>query len=209
MAQAASPHRTRFLVASQAELVTLGLQRLIGAMPGAEVIATARDMDALHAELRACTPDVLIVDTAFAASLEAAATSCAVPRILLIGPKPHPGRAGARFAACGYICERDDLDRICVALEKAAHCEASCTDPPCGHACALWPPRPALPLTTREREVFDLIGRGLGSNAIAGALTLSVKTVETHRENIKRKLGLANAGELIHAAHRWAAGERP
>ena len=51
-------------------------------------------------------------------------------------------------------------------------------------------------LSDREMHVFHLLGSGLGPKKIAHALNLSVKTIETYRENIKHKLGL-NSGEAL------------
>jgi DNA-binding CsgD family transcriptional regulator len=64
---------------------------------------------------------------------------------------------------------------------------------------------PAEQLTDRELEVLDLIAKGLGSREIANALHLSIKTVESHREHIKTKLGLTRAAELINYALNWAS----
>ena len=58
-------------------------------------------------------------------------------------------------------------------------------------------------LSNRELEVFGLIGQGYKPREIAQQLNLSVKTVETHREHIKRKLSLENAAELTRAAIEW------
>jgi len=58
-------------------------------------------------------------------------------------------------------------------------------------------------LTDREFEVFRLIGQGVGTRDIARHLSLSVKTVEVHRANIKHKLGLKGATELVRHAVRW------
>jgi DNA-binding NarL/FixJ family response regulator len=58
-------------------------------------------------------------------------------------------------------------------------------------------------LSDRELEVFGLIGQGLSTSKIAERLHLSVKTVETHREKIKRKLQLATGGELVRHAVQW------
>ncbi len=55
-------------------------------------------------------------------------------------------------------------------------------------------------LSDREMHVFQLIGSGLGTKKIAHALNLSVKTIESHRENIKRKLGLNSGRQLIERA---------
>ncbi|MCF7855110.1 MAG: response regulator transcription factor [Candidatus Pacebacteria bacterium] len=59
-------------------------------------------------------------------------------------------------------------------------------------------------LSDRELEVFELIGRGLQTRQIAEKLHLSVKIIETHRANIKRKLDLGNAIELLQYATQWA-----
>lgn len=63
-------------------------------------------------------------------------------------------------------------------------------------------------LSNRELEVFWLIGQGRSTAEIAKQLNLSVKTVETHREKIKRKLGLASAGELMRHAVQWDLEQR-
>jgi DNA-binding NarL/FixJ family response regulator len=57
-------------------------------------------------------------------------------------------------------------------------------------------------LSSREREIFDLIVRGFTNAAIAKQLFISVKTVETHRTRIMRKLDVHNVGELIRLAAR-------
>jgi DNA-binding NarL/FixJ family response regulator len=58
-------------------------------------------------------------------------------------------------------------------------------------------------LSDREMHVFQLLGSGLGTKKLAEALKLSVKTIESHRENIKRKLGLRSGAELTGQATAW------
>ena len=58
-------------------------------------------------------------------------------------------------------------------------------------------------LTDREFEVFQLIGQGLSTTEMAEKLHVSVKTIEVHRVNIKNKLGVPTAPELIRFAVRW------
>ncbi len=62
-------------------------------------------------------------------------------------------------------------------------------------------------LSDREFEVFRLIGEGQGTRDIAHKLHLSVKTVEAHRANIKEKLNLQSATELVRHAVRWVEAE--
>ncbi len=58
-------------------------------------------------------------------------------------------------------------------------------------------------LSDREIEVFELLGEALSSRQIGERLGLSPKTVETHRENIKQKLGLESGRELLRRAVQW------
>jgi DNA-binding NarL/FixJ family response regulator len=72
-------------------------------------------------------------------------------------------------------------------------------------------PGPASPvdaLSDREFEVFELIGQGMQMRDIAARLHLSVKTVEAHREHIKKKFDLDSANELLTYAVRWTQLER-
>lgn len=62
-------------------------------------------------------------------------------------------------------------------------------------------------LTDRELHVFQQIALGLSMREIAEAMGLSVKTIETYRENIKRKLSIRSASELVRYATNWAAGQ--
>jgi DNA-binding NarL/FixJ family response regulator len=62
-------------------------------------------------------------------------------------------------------------------------------------------------LSNRELEVFIMLGKGLSTHKIASALHLSSKTVDTHRDNIKKKLGLQDSFELIQQAITWVMGE--
>jgi DNA-binding NarL/FixJ family response regulator len=64
-------------------------------------------------------------------------------------------------------------------------------------------------LSDRELQVFHLIGQGVGTRKIAETLRLSVKTIESHRENIKRKLKLEDAAELVQYAVSWHQNETP
>ena len=68
---------------------------------------------------------------------------------------------------------------------------------------------PVQKLSDREFEVLQLVGLGVGTRAISEQLHLSIKTVEVHRANIKGKLGLKNATELLRFATRWVDAQGP
>jgi len=62
-------------------------------------------------------------------------------------------------------------------------------------------------LSDRELQVFSSIGKGMSTQEIAEMFHLSVKTIQTYREHIKRKLGLRNATDLVHHATHWVESE--
>lgn len=68
---------------------------------------------------------------------------------------------------------------------------------------------PVESLSDREFEVFQLVGQGQGTRQIAQHLHLSIKTVEVHRANIKRKLELKGATDLVRYAVRWTEAQNP
>ena len=65
------------------------------------------------------------------------------------------------------------------------------------------PGSPLKALTDRELEVFEMIGRGVSTAGIANQLGISVKTIETYRSNIKAKLNLKGATDLLRYAASW------
>jgi len=68
---------------------------------------------------------------------------------------------------------------------------------------------PVEKLSDREFEVFQLLGQGQGTRQIANRLHLSVKTVEVHRANIRKKLELGTGAELVRYAIRWNEAQNP
>ena len=63
-------------------------------------------------------------------------------------------------------------------------------------------------LTDRELHIYQLLGSGMTTRQIADELSLSVKTVDAHRENIKNKLGVQSAADLARQAAMWLATQR-
>ena len=58
-------------------------------------------------------------------------------------------------------------------------------------------------MNRRELQIFRLIGQGVTTKAIASTLSLSRHTIDAHRENIKRKMGIESATELLKQAIEW------
>ena len=126
-------------------------------------------------------------------------------------------RAGAR----GYVMKQEKVDRLLLAISRVLSGGIYVSDQVAAHAvqrmavggaAAASAPEGGTQgidtfvqrLTDRELQVFRLIGRGLGTRLIAETLHLSRKTIESHREHIKTKLGFKDGSELIQRAIQWA-----
>lgn len=201
----------RVLIASGATLTRTGLGSLLSESPGVVVVASCRDeIEALEA-LRCYTPDMLVLEPKlFHVMREAMALLKQTPRIVLFSPSAHCGAdTGAIEQACGFLSERASMEAMRANLEDVVRCPRPQRSSTCPATCralrTLVPPR--LPLTAREYTVFLHIGEGQSNQLIAATLGVSVKTIEAHRESIKRKLGLHNAVRLSAAAMLWRRGE--
>lgn len=112
--------------------------------------------------------------------------------------------------ASGYVNKEEATDVLARAIQEVARGEVFLS----AKTARRLSDRPAPPeradvarLSDRELEVFEMIGRGMTTREIAASLNLSVKTIETHRVNIKRKLGHETNTALIRHAVQWTMRE--
>jgi DNA-binding NarL/FixJ family response regulator len=114
-------------------------------------------------------------------------------------------RAGAR----GYVMKRESTKRIITAIREVFQGKLCVSD----HISAAFAEKfvggrgtassGVQELSDRELEVFDLLGRGLGTRQIAETLNVSIKTVQAYCARIKQKMHLTTASELLREAVRW------
>jgi DNA-binding NarL/FixJ family response regulator len=117
----------------------------------------------------------------------------------------YPERA-LRAGAHGYLNKQDSGEKVIEAIRSvlrgeiyvSAEITRRLVGQGLGNPCESRSPIELL--TDRELEVFRMIGSGQTSGAIAGSIFVSTHTIDTPRENIKRKLGLKNAAELSQQA---------
>jgi DNA-binding NarL/FixJ family response regulator len=121
-------------------------------------------------------------------------------------------RAGAR----GYLMKHEALEKIVEASRRVLRGEIYVSDTLAAKIVKQHvrgqsdvQEAPVSTLSDRELEVFQLIGEWKKTKEIAKQLHLSVKTVEYYREQIKRKLNLKDAGELVQHATAWVQGQVP
>jgi DNA-binding NarL/FixJ family response regulator len=119
-------------------------------------------------------------------------------------------RAGAR----GYIMKQEGGKKLVEAIRQVLSGHIYVSDKMSAHILEIFSGRRSENagssverLSDREFEVFQLIGEGKGTREIADHLHLSVKTVEVHRANIKEKLKVNTATDLIRYAVRWSEAQ--
>ena len=120
-------------------------------------------------------------------------------------------RAGAR----GYLTKQEATDKVVIAIRRILDGKPYMSErmESVLHHTLRVSPKSKVPsaiskLTDREFEIFRMIGMGLGSAEIAQKLERSVKTIEAHRANMKKKLGMGSMNALNRFAVSWADRER-
>ena len=114
-------------------------------------------------------------------------------------------RAGGR----GYIRKQEGGDKLIAAMRRVLNGEIVVSEKMTGKLLETFSGRktmdsPLAGLSDRELEVFQLIGQGKTMKEIGDELHLSPKTIEVHRSNVREKLGVTSAAELISYAARWS-----
>jgi DNA-binding NarL/FixJ family response regulator len=210
--------RRRVLIVDDHPIVRHGLKTMIDAESDLMVCGEAQSDREARAVLREVDPDVMIVDVSLAQGdgmdlvREVHAQRPELPMLVLSmhDETIYAERllaAGAR----GYIMKEAAYDQLLVALRKVLRGGVYLSEAMAnrlGRNGADGAPDPIDPvgrLSNRELQVLSLIGRGLSSRQAAESLNVSVKTVESHRQSLKRKLNLATNAQLLQYSLKWYA----
>ena len=214
-------NRSKILVVDDHPIVRRGLTDLINHEEDLVVSGQAEGAHQAMEAIREQKPDMAIVDISLkgTSGLELIKDiKTRYPDLPVLTLSMHDeslyAERALRAGAKGYIMKQQATEDLIMAIRKvlAGHVYVSdlVTTRMVGKVVAGGPDVGASAidrLSDRELEVFGLIGRGHGTRQIAERLHLSVKTVETYRAHIKRKLHLANAAELLRYAIRWASSQ--
>lgn len=203
-------------------IVREGLAQVIAQKPDLTVCGEADNAADALGVIEATRPDVVVVDLALKdrSGLELIKDiAIRFPKLAVIvlsmrSESLYAERA-LRAGAQGYVTKEEDTARVIEGIRKVLDGEVYLSDAMAGKVLkTLFPGRreprglPTDRLSDRELEVLEMIGKGRSTSEIAGALHVSVKTVETYRERIKDKLNLADAGELLRYAIAWNRSQR-
>lgn len=207
----------RVVIADDHAIVRDGLRALVDAQPGLTVVGEAADGQ--EAWLRTCElkPDVLVLDLSMpgvsgSEAAERVAKDC--PDVKVIALTMHEERGYVsrllRAGAAGYVLKGTVSSELVRAIHSVVE-GARYVDPSLagmllsGHSGRSKPgtdhgEEAARTLTNREGEVLRMLALGHSNKEIANALSISVKTVETHRAGGMAKLGLTSRAALVRFA---------
>jgi DNA-binding NarL/FixJ family response regulator len=208
----------RILLADDHEIVRRGLRGLLEAHPDWEVCAEAENGREAVDRARESRPDVAVLDLSLPElnGLEAARRIRRdSPNTEVLVFTVHDSEElvfeALAVGARGYVLKSDGATHLVEAIEALAMHRPffnsdvmktivegyvrERTEPTASHG-------PANELTRREREVVQRLAEGRGNQEIAAELGISVKTVETHRAAIMRKLGFRSIVDLVRYAIR-------
>jgi len=204
----------RVLLVDDHPMVRDGLRARLASVARVQVVAEAGTAAEAMMELDASTPAVVVMDVGLKGSngieltRQMLARSPAV-RVLMFSMYDNTEyvQQALQAGASGYVL-KDAPGREIVAAIEAVAAGGAFLSPALTQQLFRTPERRPL-LSPRENEVLFALGRGESSKLIARNLDLSVRTVETHRQNIKRKLELEGQAELIKYAVEYAQRQRP
>ncbi len=204
----------KVLIVDDHPIVCQGLQAIIDSQEDLSVCGVAEDvagaLEVIHHE----NPDIAIVDLNLKGGdgLELIKANQSQGRdlpilVLSMHAEGLFAERALRAGAKGYLMKQEASDKVINALRcilrgelfvsetLRIRLEDGAKDHPKND--------PVAGLSDRELQVFRLIGLGQGTRKIAESLHLSIKTIESHRRNIKQKLGIRSAPELIRHAVRF------
>jgi two-component system, NarL family, response regulator NreC len=196
------------ILADDHEIVRDGLQRIVEAEGDMEVVAEVGDAEEARRRTSGLKPAVLVLDL----NMPGEPSLAAIPKIVEGSPgtaivvltmqdDPAFAREAFRLGAKGYVVKHAAGSELVDAIRAASNGHTY-INPELGARVAGEPEGPPGGLTPREAEVLALIAKGHTNPEIAEKLVVSIRTVETHRAAIHRKVGTTNRAELVEYAHK-------
>ena len=211
----------RLLIAGDQPVLRFGLHRLFSQEDGLQVCGEADESEKLFEQVEAVRPDLVVINL----SLDGRGHVGLIEQLkarypaihVLAGTYRNDAQLAARIlqaGANGHVHWGEPVAVIVEAARAVLRGEIRAGAPIVKKflkRIAEGKPLdvdPARVLSSRELDVFTMIGQGFTTQQISRRLNLSPRTIETHRKNIKMKLELSNTAQLNRCAFQWAADHR-
>lgn len=198
--------KTRIMIVDDHPMVAEGIEALLEGYDDLQVIATLGDgQQAVDAVEKLC-PDIVLMDLNMPringlSATEMVRERCETASVIILSMHDSPEyiSTALRHGAMGYLLKDVPTEEIKLAIDTVvAGGKYLCS----GAQGSLTPegPEPREALTNREQTILLQLAQGKSNKEVAIALDISVRTVETHRKNIKRKLGISSTAGLTRYA---------
>lgn len=198
-------------------IVIEGLKQIINSQDDMQVVGSSEDAQTGIGQIAKLKPDVIVLDI----TLKDRSGVDLIKKLRAQFPKSHVfvysmhdenvyAERCLRAGAMGYLMKGESATRLLQGLRQvitgsfffSANLLGSIVSgggtPKAGAR-----GEPGRMLSDRQLEIFEMVGRGSSSHQMAEKLGLSAKTVDAHKANIRQKLGLSSARELLMEAVRW------
>jgi DNA-binding NarL/FixJ family response regulator len=205
----------RIVLADDHHLVRKGIRALLEALPDVEVVGEAGDGRTAMELIEKRRPDVAVLDITMPGlnGLEVAARAAKeVPGTKVLLLSMHAGEAyvaqALRAGVAGYLLKDAADDELALALKAVARGDVYLSPQISRQVverlarAADSEPDPLSGLTSRQREILQLVAEGNSSKQVAAELGISVKTVEAHRTQIMERIGVRDVTGLVRFAIR-------
>lgn len=205
----------RLLIADDHDLLRAGLRLLLQNLTGIVVVAEAHNGQEAMKLIASERPDVVLMDIAMPemSGLEATVqVAREFPGVRVIILSMHANEVyvlqALRAGAAGYVCKDARVEELETAIHKVMHGEIYLTSAVSKHVVADYvrrtgPEDPtATQLTARQRQILQLVASGHNTREMARLLSISPKTVESHRAQLMERLDIHDLAGLIRYAIR-------
>lgn len=209
----------KILIVDDHPLIRVGVTALLSRQTDLEVCGEAIDVDEAIEQVVRLQPDLMILDMSLRSGTgldvikRLRQTSSSNGTRILVHSMYEDSVYAERVlhaGANGYVNKGESPDVLLTAIRRIlsgkVYLSPQMTDRMLERSVGQRPHvgvDPIQQLTDRELEIFRMIGEAVPTREIAEQLFLSVNTIETHRSNIKKKLGVSNAPELSQRAVQW------
>ena len=216
------PAKIRILVLDEQSLLRSGISAYLNSQPDMMVCGEADSVSDAQSRIADCQPHLLVTALQLGAGdslkmIKKLRTENAEMRILVYSAYDENifAERAMRAGANGYLMTQAPTDALASAIreivrggiyvsrEVALSAFRKSLRPISKHNYDLRSAGCLEELSNREMHVFQLLGSGLTNRQIAASLDLSVKTVESHQENIKHKLYMSSCAEVRKRAAKW------